>query len=177
MNDGVILYGPPGSGKDTVTGELTRIDPRYVLYRRLKAGQGRTAGYRMATESDIAALRAQHQIIWENRRYGSTYVIDRAMLAKQLAESVPVVHLGQVEAVAVVAASVPDTRWLVVHLWCPREVAAQRIRDRGTADLNDRLSAWDETVPLATADLTFNTAEISAADAAREIYKRIQARG
>lgn len=39
---GVILYGPPGAGKDTVTAELVQQDPSYALFERLKAGPGRT---------------------------------------------------------------------------------------------------------------------------------------
>jgi hypothetical protein len=41
---GVILYGPPGAGKDTVTAALTSPDARFQLFRRIKAGAGRTMG-------------------------------------------------------------------------------------------------------------------------------------
>ena len=37
MNIGVILYGPPAAGKDTITGELLALDPRYRQFSRLKA--------------------------------------------------------------------------------------------------------------------------------------------
>ncbi|MGH2941284.1 MAG: hypothetical protein ACRDLN_00705 [Solirubrobacteraceae bacterium] len=41
---GVALYGPPASGKDTITRALTELDARYVHYLRLKAGSGRSDG-------------------------------------------------------------------------------------------------------------------------------------
>jgi guanylate kinase len=168
---GIILYGPPASGKDTVTAELRKLDSGYVLYRRLKAGPGRRTGYRMTTESEIDALRAAGEVIWENRRYGSTYVVDRPALIRQLAESVPVVHLGQEHAVPLITAATPTVRWLVVSLWCPRDDAERRIQARGTGDFQARLAAWDETKPLARADLVIDTASVSASGAAAEIHR------
>ncbi|MGV9303830.1 hypothetical protein ACWDLG_10705 [Nonomuraea sp. NPDC003727] len=35
---GIVLYGPPASGKDTVTAALRRLDPRFVLLPKLKVG-------------------------------------------------------------------------------------------------------------------------------------------
>ncbi|MGH3686136.1 MAG: hypothetical protein ACRDRU_06545 [Pseudonocardiaceae bacterium] len=77
----VILYGPPAAGKDTVTNALTWLDSSYQLYQRLKVGAGRTAGYRRTTLSHVDALRSAGCVIWETRRYGALYVIDRASLA------------------------------------------------------------------------------------------------
>ena len=39
---GVILYGPPAAGKDTVTRELTTLEGEVHLFSRVKAGSGRT---------------------------------------------------------------------------------------------------------------------------------------
>ncbi|MBA9002065.1 kinase [Thermomonospora cellulosilytica] len=166
---GVILYGPPASGKDTVTEELKRLDGRYRQFERLKSGSGRSRGYRMTTESAIDDLRSRGEVIWENRRYGALYVVDRPSLVQSLGTGIPVLHLGQVEAVGAVIGAIPDAAWLTVSLWCPRDVAATRLIGRGSTDMHDRLRAWDETEPLPTADLIINTAEISAQQAAQAI--------
>ncbi|MEN3614444.1 kinase [Plantactinospora sp. ZYX-F-223] len=170
MTRGIILYGPPAAGKDTITRHLEALHNRYVLFPRLKAGRGRTTGYRITTLADIEALRRQDGIIWENHRYGATYVLDRPGLTARLAEHVPVLHLGQVEGVHAVTTAIPDTRWVIVHVWCPRGVAEIRIRERGTGDTAERLKAWDETKPITDmADLTINTLVTSPGDAARQI--------
>ncbi len=77
MTRGLILYGPPASGKDTITHALAELDPTISLFRRLKAGPGRTGTYRMTTEPEISHLRAAGDVIWENSRYDAVYVIDR----------------------------------------------------------------------------------------------------
>jgi hypothetical protein len=46
---------------------------------------------------------------------------------------IPVLHVGQVGAVkAVTVALSPATQWVTVWLWCPHDVAAGRITERGT---------------------------------------------
>ena len=171
MTTGVILYGPPASGKDTITGALHALDPSYQLFPRLKAGPGRTTGYRMSTDAEITALRARGEIIWENHRYQSIYVLDRPELEKRLANHVPVLHLGQVEAIAAVRGVNLAASWLVVSVWCPREIAEQRIAARATGDTEARLRAWDETQPLADADLIIDTAQTDPQTAARTIHR------
>ncbi|MGK5522443.1 kinase [Micromonospora sp. URMC 107] len=171
---GVIFYGPPAAGKDTVTGALCQLDQRYTQFQRLKAGSGRTAGYRMTSEEHLQELRVAGEVIWENHRYGATYVVDRPQLLALLDGRVPVVHLGQPEAIEAVKSAVPAARWLVVYLWCPRPVAATRITARGTGDTEARLRAWDETEPI-DADLTLNTGALSATEAAAEVSKCLEA--
>jgi guanylate kinase len=56
------------TGKDAVTTALHQLDSRYQQFRRLKAGSGRTTGYRMTTEQELAALRASGEVVWENCR-------------------------------------------------------------------------------------------------------------
>lgn len=171
MKLGIILYGPPASGKDTVTAALRLLDSRYRLFQRLKVGPGRTEGYRMTTDSDLAALRATGQLLWENRRYGAVYAVDRPGVIDELARHIPVVHLGQVEAVDAIRSFESSTRWIVVALWCPRVVAEERARARSTGDLEDRMRAWDQTQPLDDADLYIDTATHTPDQAALRIHQ------
>lgn len=168
----VILYGPPAAGKDTVTTALTSIDDSYQLYRRLKVGAGRTDSYRMTTLSHVNTLRRAGAVAWETRRYGALYIVDRPSLAEMLTNRIPVVHLGQAEAVKAVTYALV-TQWLTVWLWCPRDIAARRIARRATGDAAARLQAWDETPPLPDADITVNTAETHPAEAAAAIHNRV----
>jgi guanylate kinase len=123
MMRGVILYGPPAAGKDTITEALHRLDHRYSLFRRLKVGAGKTAGYRMTTDAALRELRKSGDLIWENSRYGAVYAVDRPALLGHLAAGSPVLHLGQVEAIDAVIKATPDAHWTVVYVWCPREIA------------------------------------------------------
>lgn len=168
MSLGVILYGPPAAGKDTVTTELIVRNPRYRQFRRLKLGEGRTAGYRMSTPQEIAELRASDDIVWENHRYGAAYYVDRSFLARELSHAWPILHLGQTLAVSAIRRAFPDTEWLVVYLWCPREVAERRVIERGTGGVGERMAAWDATERLSEA-LFLDTANVSATDAAAHI--------
>ncbi len=170
---GVILYGPPASGKDTVTGALHELDARFTLYQRLKVGPGRTTGYRMTDAATLDQLRQRGEVVWENHRYDARYVVDRPSLVQQLSTGVPVVHLGQRAAIAAVTAAVVGACWLVVYLWCPREVAEQRIVSRNTGDTAERLRAWDDTESLAERDLFLNTAEMSPRAAAEVIHRHV----
>lgn len=168
---GVILYGPPAAGKDTVTRALHAIDPRYLQFRRLKVGPGRTFGYRMTTVEHINQIRGSGDVIWENRRYEALYVVDRAKLEADLRNHKPVLHLGQIEAVQAIRSSLPGTCWLTVYLYCDRRVARRRIDARITGDTEARLRAWDETPPLMNADLTVDTGSSEPEEVARQIHK------
>ncbi|MEU4843313.1 kinase [Nocardia testacea] len=172
---GLILFGGPASGKDTITEELTRADPAYRLYQRLKVGSGRTSGYRMGTENDLEQLRASGAVLWENQRYGNVYVIDRPELERMArAGLLPVIHLGQSEAVSELKKAESNTHWLVVELWCSRPVAAARIAARATGDTVERLAAWDQTGHLNSPDLFIDTTHTSPADAAEQIRRKAQ---
>jgi guanylate kinase len=169
---GVILYGAPAAGKDTVDGELSSLGG-YQHFTRIKVGPGRAAGYRMATPDDLVALRAAGEVIWENQAYGSTYVVDRGGLVDALAAGVPVVHLGQPEAVAAVLGALAGVRWLVVELLCSRDVAAARLKVRDPAEVEQRLAVWDTTPRLDAADLAIDTGAVGAQAAAQAIDRAL----
>lgn len=157
MKRGVILYGPPAAGKDTIDAALCDLDSEYRHFNRLKVGPGRTSGYRTTTPDELDALRADGEVIWENERYGATYAVDRRGLTAALQVCSPILHLGQPEAVRAVLDAVPEARWTVAALWCPRPVAARRLMQRGNVDVAERLAVWDATPALPTADLQIDT--------------------
>lgn len=169
MTTGVILYGPPASGKDTVTDALAELDPRFVLFPRLKCGGGRTDGYRIIDRAGLDARRAAGDLLWSNEQYGATYAVDRSELADQLDRGTPVLHLGQVPAVEAVTSATPATAWLVVGLWCARTLAAERLERRGSADVGSRLAVWDATPSLPPPACTINTGLVRPHDAAQLI--------
>ncbi|MDV9189772.1 guanylate kinase [Streptomyces sp. SR27] len=171
---GVILYGPPAAGKDTVTAALTELNPRYAQFARLKVGAGKSAGYRMGTAKQLHELEAAGDVVYANARYGNTYVIDRPGIDAAFAAGVPVVHLGQVDGIRALIDGYP-AEWSLVLLWCPREVTEQRSAGRIDSDTAARLSAWDATCEdldthAGTAwDLTVDTTAAAPQDAARLI--------
>jgi guanylate kinase len=150
MRPGVLLYGPPAAGKDTVTAALAELDARYVPFHRLKVGSGKSSGYRMGTQEELTGLEAHGDVVYRNERYGNVYVVDRPGLEQSMeGGKVPVVHLGQVAGVERVGALFP-ARWVRVLLWCSRASTAERSQQRGDTDTAARLAAWDAT----QADLT-----------------------
>ncbi|MZD09149.1 guanylate kinase [Streptomyces sp. SID5785] len=141
---GVILYGPPGSGKDTISGELSSLNPEFVLFQRLKAGPGRTTGYRVTTSERIEELARAGEVLYRNARYDAEYAIDRPELSALTgAGRIPVLHMGQVAGVS--AVSELPLRWVKVLLWCPLAVTADRCQGRGDKDVEARLKVWHET--------------------------------
>ncbi|MFJ4672803.1 HAD family hydrolase [Kitasatospora purpeofusca] len=177
---GVILYGPPASGKDTVTRALSDIDPVFSLFARVKVGTGRSEGYRMGDPELLEELRASGAVVYENSRYDSVYVTDRPGLDKAFAHGVPVMHLGQVTGVRAVLDRYP-AQWLTVLLWSPREVTEARSTGRGDADTPARLAAWDATRadldanPDFRFDLTIRTDEVGPEAAAEHIRQALTA--
>ncbi|MFG2841110.1 guanylate kinase [Streptomyces zaomyceticus] len=178
---GVILYGPPASGKDTVTAALAELNSQYVQFTRLKVGTGKSAGYRMGTAEQLRELKAAGDVVYANSRYGNTYAIDRPGVDAAFAAGVPVVHLGQVDGIQALVSGYP-AQWLVVLLWCPREVTARRSAGRGDGDTAARLAAWDATRedldahPDLAWDLTVDTTAASPQDAVRLIDQMLAQR-
>jgi guanylate kinase len=140
----LVLYGPPASGKDTVTQALARLDTRYAPFQRMKIGSGNPKGYRLANPGDLTRLHASGDVLYLNERYGNIYVVDRPHLTAMLdAGQTPVLHLGQVAGIQAVTAY--PALWITVLLWCSRATTAQRAQARGSTDIDARLAAWDET--------------------------------
>lgn len=175
MDTVIVLYGPPASGKDSVTAVLTKVDNKFQHYQRMKVGSGRTMGYRMASSTDLDNLITAGEVIYANSRYDSTYVIDQPELNRMLdADQIPVLHVGQPEAIDALLDAAPGVRWVIVELWCPRDIAAQRAIARATNDLDERLAAWDATTRLTVADVRIDTTSVSPAEAADLVVEAVR---
>lgn len=177
MRRGVILYGPPASGKDTIDGMLREIDPEYVHFSRLKIGPGRSTGYRFATREQLDELRSKGLLVWENHRYGATYAVDMPGLQQVIKTGMPILHLGQAAGVLAVIDRTPMVSWTVAELWCPRPVAMQRLRERDPSDIANRLAAWDDTRRLPGAHIRLNTDVVSPLDGAKQIDSTLRRNG
>ncbi|GAA1738621.1 guanylate kinase [Nonomuraea bangladeshensis] len=141
---GVVLYGPPASGKSATTVALGEVDPRFALVRKLKVGNRRGTEYEFVSAEELTQLRAAGRLLIETHRYGNNYAIDRHHIDRLTAAGqVPIVHLGNIANIRRLIQSAP---WLVVLLWTPRQVCEQRSRQRGDSDTTNRLQAWDETL-------------------------------
>jgi guanylate kinase len=177
---GLILYGPPAAGKDTITDViLSRLDRPAEHFQRLKVGGGRTKSYRMATAEQVEALRRDGLVIFENERYGNLYVIDApAIDALVVRDIIPIVHVGQLEAVRALQQHRPP-QWLSMVIWCSRETAERRLRERGSTDIAERLAAWDETeqdftdIRAGDARLLIDTDRASPEEAAANIVSEL----
>jgi guanylate kinase len=170
---GVILYGPPAAGKSTVTEALRHSSPRYLPFDPIKVGGGRAEGYRVRSAQDLALL-DPHEIVWQATRYGATYVFDRTALTASLDYGIVVLQLGQPDAIQAIRRATISTRWVIAHLYCPRDVALDRIASRGDVDAHERMRAWDETPPLSGADLALDTSASSVETIISAIHRATQ---
>ncbi|MEU9074331.1 guanylate kinase [Kitasatospora sp. NPDC004745] len=125
----------------------------------------------MGTPEQLAELESAGDVIYQNSRYGNTYVIDRPGMDAAFEAGTPIVHLGQVDGIAALLDGYPAD-WAVVLLWCGREVTAARSAGRGDHDTEARLSAWDATQadveahPGQVWDLSLDTSTVDPAGAA-----------
>lgn len=178
---GVILYGPPASGKDTITAEIIRQDQRFAAVTKLKAGTGRPTGYKLVTAQQLDALHAAGRLVAETTRYGNRYAVDRRDLdTLTTAGRIPIVHMGNLTDLRKLREAAPIV-WTAVLLWIPRQVCAERSRERGDTDHAHRLQAWDETAAdlhaagdAAVFDLTVRTDQTAATEAARQIIHAVK---
>ncbi|WP_324188671.1 kinase [Nocardia flavorosea] len=157
-----------------MTVALSRTDPDFQLFERIKDGPGRTSGYRMTSPEQFSQLLEAGDLIWTNTRYRARYAIDRTGLL-QLLESgrIPVVHAGQPEVIDAVVAATPGVSWTVVELHSDRATAISRITERATGDFDERLAAWDETPPLAAPNIRIDTTITTPDEAARLIRSTV----
>lgn len=171
---GLILYGPPASGKSTIT-RLLEEGGGYRPFQRLKVGPGRTEEYVMVTRATLNQLRSAGDVIWENVRYGATYAVDTGRLRSAVDQpSLPVLHLGQPEAVAAVTAIFPPETWSIAELWADVVETESRLLTRKEFGVQARLEAWAKTPQLAAPDIRIDTTQCSPPEAAELVRRCVE---
>lgn len=134
---GVVLFGPPASGKDTVTDALNQMDPQFVPFRKLKVGEGNWRGYRRTTSDELNRLASAGRLISVVRRYGNTYAVDSDELnALESRNLVPLIHTTDLTELAVLT---QRPGWRSVLLWTPLRTARTRLLARSHSDVGERL--------------------------------------
>lgn len=84
----------------------------------------------------------------------------------------PVVHLGQIEAIEAIADGT-EANWTVIELYARPAILASRIRSRGTGDEDQRFAAVKQTLRLPVADMRIDTEAVSVSEAANAIERLI----
>lgn len=141
---GVVLFGPPAVGKDTITSQITRLDSRFAHFRKIKVGGGRTSGYRILSSGEIADLMTSKQILSRVERYGNQYFVDLPELARiRRVGRIPVVHTTDIRELESLTA---DGSWHAWCLWAPLRTVRSRLSSRRDSDRERRLDLFSATL-------------------------------
>jgi guanylate kinase len=144
----VILYGPPGSGKDTVSRKLSELNANFKLFRPLRSGSLSDRYRHLPTPSSVT----EDECLAVSERYGRLYVFDRPELERMLDDrQSPILHVGDLAALKQLLTARPDA--LPVLLNCSREETERRSVGRGDTDVAARLSAWDRVADELKSDV------------------------
>jgi guanylate kinase len=122
---GILIAGPPASGKRTLTFALTSMRRSYAPFRALSAALHPTIAAERSTERHLDELKAWAQVFHEFTEDGMRYVFDHGRLNKLREHGrIPVATVCDTAGMLAFEREADD--WLPILLWCPREVAEQR---------------------------------------------------
>jgi guanylate kinase len=180
MRAGVLLSGPPASGKDTVTVALERLDMAVKLFPRLKAGSGRMKGYRQVPLASLDEMDAAGLIAQRHERYHNHYAIDRPYLERMLVRGEkPIIHVGRLDNLRQLQDFRPD--FLSVLFWVSEDIMVDRLRHRADRNISERVVAWreerDDLVQLSEPeifDIAIDTGVVEIVDTARLILRAME---
>ena len=177
---GILLAGPPASGKRTVAFALTSLRRSYARVPALTTATDPPVDAEPAARAHLDELRSWAQVLHEFTVDGSGYLYDRERPAGLREQGrLPVVCVEDADAPA--AFRRESAGWLPVLLWCPAPEARARA-GRGLRGPVDRgwTRRWERssTALLGAAThftLTLRTDRLDAVDAARIIHAAAQA--
>ena len=166
---GVILYGPPGSGKSTITKLLQQTLRGGTKIRLIKVANGTNDEYLHMSRAEFNKIEP-FNILWSTERYGTTYAIRKDSIVHLESSLTPIIELGQAKAIKAVEAAT-DYKWFKVSLQCTKETAARRLTSRKRQE--ERIDNWHNTEPI-DADVTLDTTHLSVAETKQLIVNEVE---
>ena len=123
---GVILAGPPASGRRTVAFALTSLRRSYAHYPALTTERQALVDAARTTQSQLDELRSWAQLFVEFTCEGISYAYDHQRLNKLREQGrIPVACVDDIDVLRAFEQEADD--WLQVLLWCPRQEAERRL--------------------------------------------------
>ncbi|WP_232660556.1 hypothetical protein [Pseudonocardia sp. TRM90224] len=141
---GILLAGPPASGKRTVTFALTSLRRSYAPFPALTVGSDTRVAAERTTQRHLDELKAWAQVFHEFTSDGARYVYDRERLNRIREQGrIPVACVDDIDVLRAFEREADD--WLQVLLWCPREEAERRLAATGVAPDRAAVRRWDRS--------------------------------
>ncbi|ANY06335.1 hypothetical protein [Pseudonocardia sp. HH130630-07] len=178
---GVVLAGPPGSGRRTLAFALTSLRRSYAHVPGLTTTPHPLVDAEQVPPSQLAELRSWAALVHESTVGGTRVAHDRERADRLRAQGrTPVVCVADAD--ALVAFTHEPGGWLTVLLHCPRDRAEQRLRAAGHgASLDRRWSRrWEQTAAglhraAERVTLALRSDRLDPLDAARLVHLAAQA--
>lgn len=139
INELLVLFGTPASGKDTISKEL-EILGTYEMLRKAKFGSGRSVGYRMLGQEPDP-----RQVISSVSRYGNKYYVLESELQEVIERNrIPIVCTTSVTEVTDVRvwADKHGFNLVLVGLVTSFSTFKNRSNQRGDVDTQSRADSW-----------------------------------
>lgn len=181
---GVLLAGPPASGKRTAAFSLTTLRRGYAHVPAMATKPHRSVDAEQTAQKHLDELHAWAQIFYAVTVDGRRYAYDRERLLHLREQGrLPIVCVEDAHALAAFEAE--SEGWLPVMLWCPRSEAVQRLTRTWPvgepAYVADRSWSrrWERSTKSLFADpsrftLTLRSDKLNAVEIARVIHLAAQ---
>lgn len=129
----MLLNGPPGSGKDSLTDWLVRHDGAFAFARKVRDSAEGSAHHDIVTPERFDRMIVAGELVQWHARYGRRYGLPYAAVQAPLARGqAPIVHTGRLENLRTLRDRLGPC--LTVHLACSQVVLLDRLRRRHAGD-------------------------------------------
>jgi ribose 1,5-bisphosphokinase len=165
----VLVVGPSGAGKDSLIDgarALLERDPRFVFPTRMITRHVDRDGEQHVQIAEAAFEQMQKSgafyLSW--KAHGHCYGLP-ADIASHLATGRTVVANVSRSVIDEARAKAPHVS--VVHVTAPKEVVAERLRQRNrerAEEIEERLSGYDPATPIPSVSMTIDTGDSAAGD-------------